>query len=393
MFSKIKLSDVVLKLETGGRPRGGSVDEGIPSLGAEHLNNEGGFSLDLLKYVPAKYFEEMNRGKISSNEILIVKDGATTGKTSFVNDNFPFKRAAVNEHVFKLTIDSNRAIPKFIFYVLFSPWGQAQILKDFRGATVGGITRNFMEIALVPLPPIPIQTKIVAILDQAQELINKRKQQIELLDEFLQSVFLDMFGDPVHNSKGWHIAKLSELGELQRGKSTHRPRNDPLLLGGPYPLIQTGDVSKPGLYIEDYSQTYSEFGLAQSKMWSAGTLCITIAANIAKTGILTFDACFPDSVVAFLPKERTNSHFIQFWFIFLQEIIEANAPVSAQKNINLRILRGLDVICPPIKLQEEFAKIVEKTETVRNSMTEGLKELQNLFNSLMQRAFKGELFS
>lgn len=322
---------------------------------------------------------------VSSKDIVIAWDGANAGTSNFGLEG------AIGSTLARL---SPKKDGLFIPYVgRFLQFNEPYLRATCTGATIPHVHRQSLEDLVVPLPSLEMQKKIIITLDQAQELINKRKQQIELLDEFLQSVFLDMFGDPVHNSKGWHIAKLSELGELQRGKSTHRPRNDPLLLGGPYPLIQTGDVSKPGLYIEDYSQTYSEFGLAQSKMWSAGTLCITIAANIAKTGILTFDACFPDSVVAFLPKERTNSHFIQFWFIFLQEIIEANAPVSAQKNINLRILRGLDVICPPIKLQEEFAKIVEKTETVRNSMTEGLKELQNLFNSLMQRAFKGELFS
>src|SRR5690606_38147340 len=101
----------------------------------------------------------------------------------------------------------------------------------------------------------------------------------------------------------WEHVPLCELGNLDRGVSKHRPRNEPALLGGPYPLVQTGDVANSEGYIQNHLSTYTELGLKQSKLWPAGTLCITIAANIANTGILTYDACFPDSVVGFVPNE------------------------------------------------------------------------------------------
>ena len=130
-------------------------------------------------------------------------------------------------------------------------------------------------------------------------------------------------------------ATLPDLGEFGRGVSKHRPRNDIKLLGGKYPLIQTGDVANAGLYITSYSSTYSELGLKQSKMWDKGTLCITIAANIAKTAILEFDACFPDSVVGFIANERTNNIFVHYWFSFFQAILESQAPESAQEEYQL----------------------------------------------------------
>ncbi|MEH7275928.1 restriction endonuclease subunit S, partial [Neobacillus vireti] len=98
--------------------------------------------------------------------------------------------------------------------------------------------------------------------------------------------------------------KLNELGTVSRGKSRHRPRDDKSLYGGKYPFIQTGDVKKANFYIRDFKQTYNEKGLAQSKLWNKGTLCITIAANIAETAILDIDACFPDSIVGFIPDEN-----------------------------------------------------------------------------------------
>lgn len=242
----------------------------------------------------------------------------------------------------------------------------------------------------IPLPPLPIQKRIADILDAADALRRKDQELLKKYDELAQAIFIDMFGDPVKNEKGWETEKFKNLGTLDRGVSKHRPRNAPELIGGKYPLVQTGDVANSGGIITTFRSTYSEIGLKQSKIWSKGTLCITIAANIAKTGILDFDACFPDSIVGFKPNVKvSNSIFIQFWIGFLQKILEDNAPESAQKNINLEILRGLDVICPPIELQNEFEKIIQHLNLIKNSNSNSTSD--NLFQTLIQKAFKGEL--
>ena len=171
-----------------------------------------------------------------------------------------------------------------------------------------------------------------------------------------------MFGDPVENPFMFEMQQLGKIGKLERGVSKHRPRNAPELLGGRYPLIQTGEISNSDLYINKFENTYSDLGLSQSKLWKKGTLCITIAANIAKTGILTFDSCFPDSVVGFIPNKVTNNIFIHYWFSFFQKILEEKAPESAQKNINLKVLSNLDVIVPPLELQNKFANFVRGTD-------------------------------
>lgn len=130
------------------------------------------------------------------------------------------------------------------------------------------------------------QIQITRKLDCLSDLINKYKVEIQKMDLLVRARFIEMFGDPVLNSNELPEATLPDLGEFGRGVSKHRPRNDPKLLGGDYPLIQTGDVANADLYISAYNTTYSELGLRQSKMWDKGTLCITIAANIAKTAIL-----------------------------------------------------------------------------------------------------------
>jgi type I restriction enzyme S subunit len=260
-----------------------------------------------------------------------------------------------------------------------------------RGATFLQVSKADIASLQIPLPPLAEQKRIAAILDAADALRAKRRESLAQLDTLLQSTFLDMFGDPVTNPKGWEIKVLRELGTLDRGVSKHRPRNAPFLLGGPYPLIQTGDVSNSGGYIREFTSTYSEAGLKQSKMWPAGTLCITIAANIANTGILSFDACFPDSVVGFRSEEDGRAEYVQGLFWFFRNILEKKAPQVAQKNINLKILRGMPVPVPPIGLQRRFATIVESVEQQKTRLRNHLTELDTLFASLQQRAFNGDL--
>ncbi|HNF97754.1 MAG TPA: restriction endonuclease subunit S, partial [Pseudomonadota bacterium] len=169
------------------------------------------------------------------------------------------------------------------------------------------------------------------------------------------------------------------------------PRNAPELLGGPYPLVQTGDIANCDGYIRNYHSTYSEIGLRQSRLWLSGTLCITIAANIAKSGILLMDACFPDSVVGFVTENRATVEFVRCWLSFVQKRLEESAPESAQKNINLFTLRNLTLPVPPIDLQEMFARRVAAVEKLKAVQRASLAELDALFASLQDRAFRGAL--
>ena len=207
----------------------------------------------------------------------------------------------------------------------------------------------------------------VQVLDGIQKIVLAKKQELKLLDDLIKARFVEMFGDPVKNPFGLPLKKLSELGTLDRGRSKHRPRNAPELLNGPYPLIQTGEVAASDLYITEYHNTYSEIGLKQSKMWKAGTLCITIAANIAQTAIMSFDACFPDSVVGFVPGNKMSALYLHYWFGFFQKILEEQAPQVAQKNINLKILSDLKVVVPvreQLKAFETFVTQIDKSKVV-----------------------------
>ena len=157
--------------------------------------------------------------------------------------------------------------------------------------------------------------------------------------------------------EGWHLVKLSDLGEVNRGKSKHRPRDAAVLYGGKYPFIQTGDVKASNGRITSFNQTYSDEGLKQSRLWPAGTMCITIAANIAETGILQFPACFPDSVIGFIAdKSKCDVYFVEYMFRLLKSKIKAQANGSVQDNINLQTLERILFPIPDLDVQKNISK-------------------------------------
>ncbi|MFZ5857188.1 MAG: restriction endonuclease subunit S [Chloroflexota bacterium] len=158
----------------------------------------------------------------------------------------------------------------------------------------------------------------------------------------------------------WSERTLDELGYVSRGRSRNRPRDAEHLYGGDYPFIQTGDIKHSNLYITEYSQTYSEAGLEQSRLWKAGTLCITIAANIADTAILSFDACFPDSVIGFIADEdKADARFIKYLFdALLQKQFQQFSQGAAQDNLSQEKLLSLKFPIPDLKIQHRIADIL-----------------------------------
>ena len=196
--------------------------------------------------------------------------------------------------------------------------------------------------------------------------------------------------------EAWRWVTLPQLGELNRGKSKHRPRNDPRLLGGPYPFVQTGDIRHSQGLVTCHSQTYTEYGLAQSRLWPSGTLCITIAANIAETGILSYPACFPDSVVGFVcDNNPVITKFIEFFIRTEREGLERFAPATAQKNINLKVLSDLVVSLPPLAEQHRIVAEVERRLSViqqtESAVEANLTRAERLRQSILKQAFSGNL--
>ncbi|MBT3304408.1 hypothetical protein HN592_03385 [Candidatus Woesearchaeota archaeon] len=194
----------------------------------------------------------------------------------------------------------------------------------------------------------------------------------------------------------WDTGPLSSLGTFGRGKSKHRPRNDPVLFNGKYPFVQTGEISRAnGGKLNNYSKTYNEIGLKQSKLWSKGTLCITIAANIAKTAVLDIDACFPDSVVGFCSKDKYTTLFVKYYLDFVQQILDNKASATAQKNINLNILTNMIFPTPDSSVREQVVQEIEIQFSVIDKLEEtvnaSLLKVETFRKSILKSAFDGKL--
>ena len=283
---------------------------------------------------------------------------------------------------------------RFVNYLLCSGYLRAR----YGGISYGSVprkrrtaVRDFLNLAIPRQPALAEQERIVKLLDEADELRKLRAQADRRTAQLLPALFHQMFGDPISNPKGWPQSSFAEVGKLDRGRSRNRPRDEPSLYGGKYPFIQTGDVANANGEIKTFTQTYSEKGLAQSRMWPAGTLAITIAANIGKTAILTFPACFPDSMVGFIPGEKVLVDFVRCWLVTMESHLEEAAPQMAQKNINLQILSELTIPVPPLPLQKEFAQRVTEIRALESAQAASRLHTEKLFQSLLHKAFNGEL--
>ena len=189
----------------------------------------------------------------------------------------------------------------------------------------------------------------------------------------------------------WKEYNLSAVGKLQRGKSKHRPRYAFHLYGGPYPFVQTGQIKAASKYITEYEQTYSEAGLAQSKLWSKGTLCITIAANIAEIAILSFDACFPDSVIGFIPdKQKCDLDFAFYTLKHFQKELQQMGDGSVQDNINLGTFEQIKFPFPPLPEQTQIASILSSLDDKIDLLHRQNKTLEQLAETLFRQWFVEE---
>lgn len=187
---------------------------------------------------------------------------------------------------------------------------------------------------------------------------------------------------------GWQTLKLNDLGSIDRGRSRHRPRNDPSLYGGEYPFIQTGDVKSANFYITNYSQTYNEKGLAQSRLWEPNTLCITVAANISESAILKIPACFPDSVVGFNSyKDKSDVRFVKYLLDVLKKDFQQISHGAAQDNLSLEKILSINFNVPFFPEQKKIADVLSAYDELIEINERKIKVLEEIVQSIYKEWF------
>ena len=366
-------------------------------------------------YLEAKYL----RGKIEGSILesgkfvkkgtrLILVDGENSGEVFFATED------GYMGSTFKVLY-----IPDAIYapYVLNFLLLKKQLFRNRKtGAAIPHLNKELFFNLLIPIPPLAEQERIVAKVEELLPLIEEygeAEQKLSTLNvnfpEMLRKSILqqavqgkltarDPSDEPASEllkriqaekakliAEGkikkekplppiteddcpfeipdeWEWVRLTDVGEVSRGRSKHRPRNDAILYrNGKYPLVQTGDVARSGGLITLCSSFYNDVGLAQSRMWPEGTLCLTIAANIADVGILNFDACFPDSVVGFNAfSPITSNKYFLYMLMAYKAILDSLATRSAQKNINLDTIASLAYPLPPLAEQQRIVERIEE---------------------------------
>ena len=327
--------------------------------------------------------------------VLVGEDGAKWG----AGENTAFRvdgKVWVNNHAHVIRPRRRILHDSWLIYYLNS----IDLLPFISGLTVPKLNQAKLREIPIPLPPAAEQQRIVAILDEAFAGLEAMRANAErnvqnareLFDAYLQ---IELRKSSASGSE----RTLQEISiDFGRGKSKHRPRNDPKLYDGRYPFIQTGDVRNCDHFIIRSSQSYNEVGLAQSKLWPKGTICVTIAANIAETGILGFDACFPDSVIGIVVDQRkTSNDYVEFLLQSVKAELKAQGKGSAQDNINLATFENRRFPFPPIHEQHRIVDALNELSDAVRSLTSlytrKFAAIAELKQSLLQKAFSGQLTS
>ncbi|MCL2222569.1 MAG: restriction endonuclease subunit S [Oscillospiraceae bacterium] len=217
-----------------------------------------------------------------------------------------------------------------------------------------------LKNVILPVPPRNEQDQIVRYLEwkvsQVNKLVNAKKRQIGLLKEQKQAVVRDAV---TNSDNEWSMRRIKLIAKIIRGKFSHRPRNDPAFYDGEYPFIQTGEVASAGKYINSYNQTLNDKGFSVSKMFPKGTLTMTIAANIGDVAILNFDACFPDSIIGFIPEDGIDLDYLYYALYNMKSDFLREAPVNTQGNLNVERVGALTINAPSYERQCDIAKTID----------------------------------
>jgi type I restriction enzyme S subunit len=353
-------------------------NKGLPIIRIQNLTNPDS---------PFNYYQgEIDDKYIVNKGDILISWSASLGVFEWLGE-----KAVLNQHIFKVIFDKEDIDKSYFKYIVQRSLERA--LKYLHGSTMKHITKKYFDNILVPIPDLVTQKKIAKVLDKAQELIDKRKAQIEALDQLTQSVFLEMFG----NLKGEKVP-LSELCDVNPSKKEIENIDKEL----PVTFLPMANVSENGELDLSESRLIKEVfdGFTYFRegdvLFAKITPCMENGKGAIARNLINNIGFGSTEFHVLRPKENVNSTWL-YYLTSLQSFrkqAEANMTGSAgQKRVPKQFFSKYKVVLPPIELQNQFAEIVHKIQSQKEIMKKSLEELENNFNSLMQRAFKGELLN
>ena len=295
-----------------------------------------------------------------------------------------------NQQINAIIPDLNKCDPGFLAYAVSRTKSEMNHVAN--AAVVPIINKSQFSNIRIPLPPLPVQQQIADVLDRASALIEKRKAQIAKLDLLVKSQFIEMFGDPLTNSRNMPAEPLGELCNIFRGGS---PRPIDQYLGGTIPWIKIGDATGgDDTYLHSTKDFIIEDGMKKSRCVKSGSLIFAnCGVSLGFARIITFDGCIHDGWLSFEDiDERLNKEFLLKSLNHCTAYFRDTAPDGTQPNLNTGIMKSFRQILPPLPLQNRFADFVRAADKLKVEMQRGLGKLELLYKSLMQKCFNGEIF-
>ena len=290
--------------------------------------------------------------------------------------------------------------PWFLYFALLYSKPALEFMAT--GSTFASVNKNTLNGLDIPFFDRLTQAAIGRFLHSLVYWIEQEDEAVRIAQALKRAVMRTLF---THGLRGeaqketeiglvpesWEVSTLGEVAQLERGRFLHRPRNEPRFYGGTTPFVQTGDVVRSGGRIREFVQTLNEDGVAISHIFPAGTILITIAANIGFTGVLQFDSACPDSLVAITPRQALNVEFLEYFLQTQQEEMDKLAPKGTQKNINIQFLTPWPVVVPPDDEQREIVTMLEAIDRKIDLHRKKRAVLDDLFKVLLHKLMTGEI--
>lgn len=373
------------------------VDDGIPVLQGKNISNFQ-FNFSDIRYITPQKAQELIRSKVEVGDILFVKIGSI-GYSAEVTDLNGYPFAIIPANLAKVSIDYSKVDKNYLLFWLRSDTVVNYLKKNASKTAQPALSLGKIKQIPVVMPSLETQKKISAVLLKAQELIDKRKAQIEALDQLTQSVFLEMFGDPVSNPKGWDVKKLKDIAEIEDGdRGENYPKQHELVSEGIL-FLSTSNFVNNKLDLSKVTYiTKEKFSQLRKGKLRRGDLIVTLRGSIGNIVIFDeegYDTGFINAQMAILRLKNVNRIFFQQLYTSnsFQLVLKKTQTGSSQPQLPLKNLKELEIIIPPLELQELFAATIQQINLKKELLLKSQAEIQNMFNSLMQRAFKGELFN
>ena len=334
--------------------------------------------------ITSKAISECNM-KIVPKNTVVMSFKLSIGKTAILKEDM-----YTNEAIANFPIKNNSLISEYLYYAIKT------LNFDNTDRAVMGATLNKAKLNELKIPYCEInkQKEIVEVLNKAQELIDKRKEQIEALDELVKSKFIEMFGDPITNPINWEKKKLAEECNIITGNTP--PRKVGEYYGDYIEWIKSDNITDDGIYLTKAREYLSEEGLKVGRSVEENSILMTCIAGsikcIGNVAIANRKVTFNQQINGIEPL-KNNVYFMFEQFNLSQKYIQSTINMSLKGILSKGQLSELEFIFPPIEKQNEFAEFFKQVDKLKFEMEKSLKELEDNFNSLMQKAFKGELFN